>query len=207
MHFRLRPNREIDHQTGRSLFDRPANCNNNGFSRIFLLDLIPAYLNSVIFHRNAITGRESYMNLFRLIKYSFGSLSAFLLDLLLIYIFVRLGMNENLAILIAFLIIGFTYSYLFHKNITFNAGNRSGQYSKYSVTSVVVLFLDIGLSILFTQILIKYYMDFFNRDLLIMAGKTLGSSAAGIVNYMFLYIWVFSEAVTPKNESDTVIHK
>jgi putative flippase GtrA len=138
----------------------------------------------------------------RLIKYSIGGLTAFFIDMLLIMVFVRLGLGESLSIILAFMTVSLTFSFLFHKNVTFEASTEEGQYSKFSFAAVMVLVVDVGLSILFTKILIHFYLGHYDHEMLVMAGKTLGASVGGLLHFLFMHTWVFS-ADSGKNKDET----
>lgn len=56
----------------------------------------------------------------------------------------------------------------------------------------MVLVVDIGLSILFTKLLVHYYINEYDHEILVMAGKTMGASVGGILHYIFMHTWVFS---------------
>lgn len=127
------------------------------------------------------------------LKYSVGGIASFLFDMLLIWIFVHMGMHEDLAFLIGFILSTMIFSFLFHKNVTFDAGHKKQTYFRYTIASIILFVLDVGGAIVFTKILFYFFEGVYHNDIIIMVGKTLGAGLGGLINFFFLRQWVFNE--------------
>ncbi len=128
------------------------------------------------------------------IKYSVGGVASFLFDVLLIYILIRMAVPKNPAILVGFIASTMIFSFLFHKNITFEAGQKKRTYWKYAIASAILFVVDVGGAILFSDILLALFRESWNNNLLTMLGKGLGAGLGGLINFFFLRQWVFRDS-------------
>ena len=133
------------------------------------------------------------MNISQIIKYCIGGTGAFFFDLLLIYVFVNLGVHKNLALVLGFLISALTFSFLFHKNITFAAAKKYNVFHKYILASIFMFIIDMGGGFWLTDVLIARFTGVYDYDMLVLAGKTISAAFAGATNFITLKFWVFKE--------------
>lgn len=131
------------------------------------------------------------MKIKQFIVYAAGGLLTFSADLALIYLFVKMGVHEDIAIFLGFAISTIVVSFFFHKNITFNQRDRKGVFWKFALASTAVFAVDMGGSIFFKDLLVQYYQSMYPFTILVLVGKTLGASTAGLLHFVFLRNWVF----------------
>lgn len=154
----------------------------------------------------------------RLIKYSLGGLAGFFLDVLFVNVFVHYGMNYNLAIILGFVLASLIFSYLFHRNVTFQVqeeGEHKEHLSKFSIATTLVFIVDVGMSLIITNALFAAYANqspslltmidwlqdmsvvfisqISHHYILVNLGKVLGAVVGGIGHYVILHFWVFEK--------------
>lgn len=130
----------------------------------------------------------------QILKYCIGGFLGFLFDLLLIYIFVDIGIHKDIAFLLGFFISALTLGFVFHQNITFCEARRRGLkvFRLYLIANIFIFIIDIYGAIIFSNILISSYLNtVYDRELLILAGKTIGAALAGITSFLTLKFIVF----------------
>jgi putative flippase GtrA len=125
------------------------------------------------------------------LKYALGGLASFAIDMVIIWVLLKMGIDRKIAVTLGFIITTMVFSFLFHKKVTFEAGDKKSTFAKYSLSAIVLFAVDIGGAILLGELLIAHYSSLYDVDTLAMAGKVIAAGIAGLVNFLFLRNWVF----------------
>lgn len=169
----------------------------------------------------------------RLIKYAAGGLGGFLLDMFFVNVFIHYGISYNISIVLGFVIAAWVFSYFFHRHVTFEAqdeGEHGEHFSKFSIVTTIVFVLDVGMALLFSNILLQAFQSsppllvaFIQHTqnlfallslqatasvILVNIGKILGALIGGVGHYILLHFWVFKKkSDQTQTNNDDVIHR